>query len=61
MFLIIQEKKMRKDAVQFALDNNRLEGMQVDDEAIDIFNQWADGVISFKDVEEGIYELCGIR
>ncbi|WP_293731200.1 antitoxin VbhA family protein [uncultured Actinobacillus sp.] len=52
---------MRKDAVQFALDNNRLEGMQVDDEAIDIFNQWADGVISFKDVEEGIYELCGIR
>ncbi len=58
MQLTVQE---RKAAVQFAVDNNRLEGIFIDEEALAIFNRWADGDISFQEVEDRIYELCKIR
>ena len=51
----------KKDAVQFAIDNNRLEGFETDQEAIEIFNQWADNKISFQELEQAIYRLCGIK
>ncbi len=51
----------RKEAVQFAVDNNQLEGILIGEEALAIFNRWAEGDISFQEVEDRIYELCRIR
>ncbi|EXI62521.1 hypothetical protein MHD_07780 [Mannheimia granulomatis] len=56
-----QEKAFRINAVQAAIDNNRLEGLSIDNETMDLFNAWVENKISFNEVKQNIYEICGIR
>lgn len=59
--LTLQEQVFRRKVVQAAIDNNRLEGMIVDDDVIVLFNAWIENQITFDEVKSGVYEICGIR
>lgn len=56
-----QEKAFRINAVQAAIDNNRLEGLNIDNTTMDLFNAWIDNQISFDEVKQNIYESCRVR
>ncbi|KMK51022.1 hypothetical protein RO21_08595 [[Actinobacillus] muris] len=57
--LTFQEQVFRRKVVQAAIDNNRLEGMIVDDDVIALFNAWIENQITFDEVKRGVYEICG--
>ncbi|MBF0785529.1 hypothetical protein E4T80_08665 [Muribacter muris] len=57
--LTLQEQVFRRKVVQAAIDNNRLEGMIVDDDVIALFNAWIENQITFDEVKRGVYEICG--
>ncbi|MEG9498481.1 antitoxin VbhA family protein [Mannheimia indoligenes] len=61
MKLTKQEREFRIRTVQAAVDNNRLEGLSIDNETMALFNAWIDNQISFDEVKRSIYEICGIR
>ncbi|MEG9474984.1 antitoxin VbhA family protein [Mannheimia indoligenes] len=61
MKLTEQEREFRIRTVQAAVDNNRLEGLNIDNETMTLFNAWIDNQISFDEVKRSIYEICGIR
>lgn len=56
-----QEREFRVRTVQAAVDNNRLEGLSIDHQTMNLFNAWIENEVSFDEVKRGIYEICGIR
>lgn len=56
-----QEKIERQKAVQFAIDNNRLEGLEVSQEFIYIAQEWIDGKLTDDEFGGKVYEVHGIR
>lgn len=56
-----KEYEFRVRAVQAAIDNNRLEGLSVDSETMNLFNAWIENKISFDEIKRSIYEICGVR
>lgn len=59
--MISQEERIRREkAVQFALDNNRLEGLIMDNDILELSQKWIDGTISYQEFQEKVYEICGI-
>lgn len=59
--LSLEEKEFRLNAVQAAVDNNRLEGMIVDEDAMQLFSAWIENKLTFDGVEQAIYKICGPR
>lgn len=59
--LSLEEKEFRLNAVQAAVDNNRLEGMIVDEDAMQLFSAWIENKLTFDEVEQAIYKICGPR
>lgn len=56
-----QEREFRVRTVQAAVDNNRLEGLSIDHQTMNLFNAWIENEVSFDEVKRDIYEICGIR
>lgn len=52
-----EEKLSRQKAVQFAIDNNRLEGFDVSNEMLNYFQQWINGEISMNELQSIAYEI----
>ncbi|WP_439256966.1 antitoxin VbhA family protein [Lonepinella sp. BR2271] len=55
------EKSERQSAVQFAIDNNRLEGLEPSDEFLAFSQDWIDGNLTTEEFGEKIYVLHGIK
>lgn len=55
-----EEKLNREKAVQFAIDNNRLEGLDTDSDILELSQNWVKGEISYKEFQERVYEIYGI-
>ncbi|MBF0786029.1 hypothetical protein E4T80_11190 [Muribacter muris] len=55
-----EERNQRQKAVQFALDNNRLEGLDMDEDVLALSQEWIDGIISYQEFREKVYEIHGI-
>ncbi|MFC3113742.1 hypothetical protein BKG91_11575 [Rodentibacter caecimuris] len=55
-----EERSQREKSVQFALDNNRLEGLIMDNDILELSQEWVDGTISFQELKEKVYEIYGI-
>lgn len=53
-----RDKRFRIQTVQAAIDNNRLEGMVVDDDLMALFNAWIENKMTFEQVELKTYEIC---
>lgn len=51
------EKTQRQEAVQFAINNNAMEGLLVSEQAKALFNRWIEGEITLEKVEQEIYAL----
>lgn len=51
------EKIQRQEAVQFAINNNAMEGLFVSEQAKALFNRWIEGEITLEKVEQEIYAL----
>ena len=56
-----QESKQREKAVQFAIDNNRLEGLEPSEEFVAIANEWIAGKLTDTEFGERVYEIHGLR
>lgn len=56
-----QESKQREKAVQFAIDNNRLEGLEPSKEFVEIANEWILGKLTDSEFGEKVYEIHGLR
>ncbi|MFU2077580.1 antitoxin VbhA family protein [Avibacterium endocarditidis] len=54
------EKLSRQKFVQFAIDNNRLEGLSTDNDILELSQKWINGVISYLEFKEKVYEIYGI-
>lgn len=60
--MITEEEKLnRQNAVQFEIDNNRLEGLVPDEIFIEITNDWANGKITNEEFGRKVYEIHGLR
>lgn len=55
-----EEKLSRQKSVQFAIDNNRLEGLYTDSDILELSQDWVNGEISYKEFQERVYEIYGI-
>ncbi|WP_157997938.1 antitoxin VbhA family protein [Haemophilus haemolyticus] len=55
-----REYESRQRAVQFALDNNRLEGLTTDDDLLQLSQEWMKGNISYQQLQDRVYEIYGI-
>ncbi|AHN71555.1 antitoxin VbhA family protein [Aggregatibacter actinomycetemcomitans] len=55
-----EEKLSRQKSVQFAIDNNRLEGLDTDSDILELSQDWVNGEISYKEFQERVYEIYGI-
>ena len=55
-FITETEKLSRQKSVQFAIDNNRLEGLDTDKEILELSQEWVNGVISYSEFQEKVYE-----
>ena len=55
-----EEKLSRQKSVQFAIDNNRLEGLDTDKEILELSQEWVNGVISYSEFQEKVYEIYGL-
>lgn len=51
------EKIQRQEAVQFAINNNAMEGLFVSEQAKSLFSRWVEGEITLEKVEQEIYAL----
>ena len=59
--MITEEEKLRRQkSVQFAIDNNRLEGLDTDKDILELPQEWVNGVISYSEFQEKVYEIYGI-
>ena len=56
-----EEKLNRKKSVQFAIDNNRLEGLEPNKIFIEIANDWADGKLTNEEFGKKVYEIHGLQ
>lgn len=54
------DQTSRQKAIQFAVDNNRLEGIETTAEMLKLSNEWINGHISFNVFKEKMYEVHGI-
>ncbi|MGV6987606.1 antitoxin VbhA family protein [Testudinibacter sp. P80/BLE/0925] len=54
------DKTSRQKAIQFAIDNNRLEGIETTAEMLKLSNEWINGHITFNAFKEKMYEVHGI-
>ncbi|MGR6981908.1 antitoxin VbhA family protein [Testudinibacter sp. P27/CKL/0425] len=54
------EKTARKKAFEFAIDNNRLEGLEPSQIVLDLSQKWVNGEISYSELETKVYEIHGI-
>ncbi|MEJ9308374.1 antitoxin VbhA family protein [Gallibacterium anatis] len=52
-----EEKINRQKAVQFAINNNRLKGLDVSDEMLNAFEKWINDEISMKALQAIAYEI----
>lgn len=59
-FITETEKLSRQKSVQFAIDNNRLEGLDTDKEILELSQEWVNGVISYSEFQEKVYEMYGL-
>lgn len=60
--MISQEEVLRrKEAVQFAIDNNRLEGLEPSEQFIKIANEWSKGLLTDEEFGSKVYEIHGLR
>ncbi|TPH26508.1 antitoxin VbhA family protein, partial [Haemophilus haemolyticus] len=59
-FITETEKLSRQKSVQFAIDNNRLEGLDTDKEILELSQEWVNGVISYSEFQEKVYEIYGL-
>ena len=59
-FITETEKLSRQKSVQFAIDNNRLEGLDTDKEILELSQEWVNGVISYSEFQEKVYEIHGL-
>lgn len=59
--LTTQEKLFREQAVQAAIDNNRLEGLTIDSETRALFDAWIENEISFDEVKQKIYTVSLLK
>ncbi|OOF56778.1 antitoxin VbhA family protein [Rodentibacter myodis] len=55
-----EERDQRQKAAQFAFDNNRLEGLIMDDDVLALSQEWINGMLSFQEFREKVYEIYGI-
>ena len=55
-----EEKLSRQKSVQFAIDNNRLEGLDTDKDILELSQEWVTGAISYSEFQEKVYEIYGI-
>lgn len=51
------EKKRRQYRVNFAINNNAIEGLFVSDELKELLKLWVNGEITLEEVEKKIYSL----
>lgn len=56
-----EEKLSREKAVQAAIDNNRLEGLEPSQTFIDIAQNWANGILTNEEFGRKVYEIHGLR
>lgn len=54
------DKTARQKVIQFAIDNNRLEGIETTAEMLKLSNEWINGHITFNVFKEKMYEVHGI-
>ena len=59
-FITETEKLSRQKSVQFAIDNNRLEGLDTDKEILELSQERVNGVISYSEFQEKVYEIYGL-
>ena len=59
-FITETEKLSRQKSVQFAIDNNRLEGLDTDKDILELSQEWVNGVISYSEFQEKVYEIYGL-
>ncbi|WP_197496310.1 antitoxin VbhA family protein [Gallibacterium salpingitidis] len=52
-----EEKEQRREAVQFAIDNNRLEGLDVNNEMLSYFQKWINDEITLNELKTKAYEI----
>ncbi|WP_281772505.1 antitoxin VbhA family protein [Haemophilus parahaemolyticus] len=51
------EKQQRQEAVQFAINNNAIEGLFVSEQTKQLLNRWIEGELTLEQVESKIYAL----
>lgn len=56
-----EEKLSREKAVQAAIDNNRLEGLEPSQVFIDIAQNWVNGILTNEEFGRKVYEIHGLR
>ena len=56
-----EEKLSREKAVQAAIDNNRLEGLEPSQAFIDIAQNWTNGILTNEEFGRKVYEIHGLR
>lgn len=56
-----EEKLSREKAVQAAIDNNRLEGLEPSQTFIDIAQNWVNGILTNEEFGRKVYEIHGLR
>lgn len=54
------EKLSRQKSVQFAIDNNRLEGLDMEDDILMLSQKWVNGDMNYQELQEKVYEIYGI-
>ncbi|HHF1625028.1 TPA: antitoxin VbhA family protein [Haemophilus influenzae] len=61
MMITEEEKLSRQKSVQFAIDNNRLEGLEPSQVFIDIAQNWVNGILTNEEFGRKVYEIHGLR
>lgn len=55
--MMLNEKQLRQEAMQFALNNNEIEGLFVSDSAKALFKRWIEDEITLEQAENELYAL----
>lgn len=53
----LKEQQIRQQALQFAIDNNRLEGLYLSQEMLHYFQKWAMGEITISELKVKTNEI----
>lgn len=52
-----EEKEKRMKALEFAINNNAIEGLTISNDTKDVLLLWVNGKITIQEVEEKMYAL----